>query len=162
MIRAKTGGLFATSCEVGAMLASSDDSVLLAAWEFGLNMGLAFQIHDDYLGVWGNEALVGKTANDIEEKKRSLPVVLSLEYLPDSFITPYRTLRNWLNADFISKEDAADIRDWMARQGIPEKVKSYEMRFIKHARQYLKNLSLKQEWHGQFEEVLNFLSEREI
>jgi len=183
MVRGKTGALFATSCVVGAMVASTDvrsrylfehqaegrkfrymrsDPVLDAAWEFGLNIGLAFQIHDDYLGIWGDEALVGKTANDIQERKRSLPVVLALEFFPDEKVTHHRTMRNWLNADFISKEAAAGIKAWLEQKGIPEKVKSYEMRFIKQAWANLNGLSLLKEWEDQFEEVLSFLAERKL
>jgi len=183
MVRGKTGALFATSCVVGAMVASLDakevpapehlaegtkfrymrsDPVLDAAWEFGLNIGLAFQIHDDYLGIWGDEALVGKTANDIQERKRSLPVVLALEFFPDEKVTHHRTMRNWLNADFISKEAAAGIKAWLEQKGIPEKVKSYEMRFIKQAWANLHGLSLLKEWEDQFEEVLSFLAERKL
>ena len=168
MVSGKTGALFAASCVVGAMLASPDkeenmrfDPVLNAAWEFGLNMGVAFQIHDDYLGIWGDEDIVGKTANDIQEQKRSLPVVLALQRFPDEEVTPHRTMRNWLNADFINKEAAADIRSWMNNKGIPEQVKRVETRYLKKARGNLDSLAIQPEWRGQFEEVLSFLSERQ-
>ncbi|KKM74850.1 hypothetical protein LCGC14_1396240 [marine sediment metagenome] len=183
MVSGKTGALFATACVVGAMLASPDgeevkaspgtpegkkfrymrfDPVLGRAWEFGLNMGLAFQIHDDYLGVWGDEAMVGKTANDIQEQKRSLPVVLALDQFPDEIVSPHRTMRNWLGANFISREDASDIRTWMEQKGIPEQMKTIETRYIRKARKNLKELSLREEWAGHFEEMLSFLSERKI
>ena len=183
MVRGKTAALFATSCVVGAMLASPEpkevpappdipdgkrfrymrfNPVLFAAWEFGLNMGVAFQIHDDYLGIWGDEALVGKTANDIQEKKRSLPVVLALEQFPDEEVTPRKTMRNWLNADFISKEAAADIRAWMDNKGIPQRVKRVEARYLKMARGNLNSLPIQREWVEYFDEVFSFLSDRKI
>ena len=183
MVSGKTGALFAASCVVGAMLASPDeeevkaplgipegqkfrymrfDPVLGRAWEFGLNMGVAFQIHDDYLGVWGDEAMVGKTANDIQEKKRSLPVVLALAKFPDEEVTPHRTMRNWLNNPSISKEAAADIRSWMEKHGIPELAKKIENRYIRKARTNLKELSLQPKYQDQFEEVLSFLTERKL
>ena len=183
MVRGKTGALFATACVVGAMLATPDrkeveappgvpegmkfrymrsDPVLNAAWEFGLNMGVAFQIHDDYLGIWGDEATVGKTANDIQEKKRSLPMVLALELFPDEEVTPNRTMRNWLNCDFISKKDAADIRAWLEENRIPEKVKRVERSYLTKARSNLGSLSIQPEWQAVFEEVLSFLSERKL
>jgi len=183
MVTGKTAALFAASCVAGAMLASSPseevkappgtpegqqfrymrfDPVLGRAWEFGLNMGLAFQIHDDYLGIWGDEATVGKTVNDIQEKKRSLPVVLALQLYPDEEVAPHRTMRNWLNADFISKKAADGIRTWMEEKGIPEQVKEYERRYISNARKNLQGLSLGQEWLDHFEEALSFLAERQI
>ncbi|GAH84382.1 unnamed protein product, partial [marine sediment metagenome] len=60
-------------------------------------MGVAFQIHDDYLGIWGDEASVGKTANDLVEKRRTLPVVLALQAYPDK-------MARWLNLDTITPE----------------------------------------------------------
>jgi len=183
MVRGKTGALFGASCVVGAMLATSEpedieappgipegkkfrymrfDPVLGNAWEFGLNMGVAFQIHDDYMGVWGDEAMVGKTANDLQEKKRALPVVLALELFPDEIVTPDRTMRNWLNADFISKKAADGIRAWLEEKGIPKQVKRVEARYLKKARKNLRELSLRKEWAEQFDEVLSFLSERKI
>jgi len=176
MVKGKTGALFAASCAVGAMLATPDtedvkappgapegkefrymrcDPVLGNAWEFGLNMGVAFQIHDDYLGVWGNEAKVGKTANDIQERKRSLPVVLALEQFPGESVTR-------LNNPHISQEAAADIRTWMEAKGIPERVKKVEASYIRRAWVTLEALNLQSEWHAWFEEVLSFLSERKL
>jgi len=162
MVRGKTAALFGAACEVGAQLSYRREDKVYLARELGINMGMAFQIHDDYLGIWGNEAMVGKTANDLIEKKRSLPVVLALEQFPDEEVTPHRTMRNWLNAEFISKEDAADIRAWMEQKGIPQQVKRVEAGYLKKARGNLDSLAIQTEWQEQFEEVLTFLSEREI
>ncbi|MBA7685525.1 hypothetical protein ES703_93950 [subsurface metagenome] len=176
MVSGKTGALFAASCAVGAMLASPDgeevypapgipegkkfkymrfDPVLGSAWEFGLNMGVAFQIHDDYLGVWGDEAMVGKTANDLIEKKPALPFVLALQLDP-------RTSKNWLGFRHPNQEHAQVFREWMEKHGIPEQVKKIETRYIRKARKNLKELSLHKEWDGHFEELLSFLLERKI
>jgi len=176
MVRGKTGALFAASCVVGAMLASPEpkevlappgipdgkkfkymrsDPVLGAAWEFGLNMGLAFQIHDDYLGIWGDEATVGKTANDILERKRTLPLILAMKTDPDY-------IRRLFGLEYIGKRRVKGLTAWMEREGIQEKVKKIEARYIRKARASLKPLSLQKEWHDQFEEVLSFLSERKI
>ena len=48
--------------------------------EFGRHLGLAFQIQDDILGIWGDEALTGKSAeSDILTRKKSLPVIYALQ-----------------------------------------------------------------------------------
>ena len=169
MVRGKTGALFGASCSVGAILATPClkefpvfGPIMRNALEFGLNMGVAFQIHDDYLGIWGDEATVGKTANDIQEKKRSLPVVLALELFPDKLVTSNRTMRNWLNCEFIMEKDAADIRAWLESVGIPEKVKRVERSYIRKARSNLGSLAIQPEWLTLFEEMLAFLSERKL
>ncbi|MBA7616262.1 hypothetical protein ES703_23558 [subsurface metagenome] len=155
MVRGKTGALFGAACEIGAMIAPRGRPVADLARDFGMNMGIAFQIHDDYLGVWGDEALVGKTANDLLERKRSLPLVLALEQ-------DLKWVKRWLELEYIGKRSVKGLTAWMERKGIREKVNEIEARYIRKARASLKALSLQKEWHDQFEEVLSFLSERKI
>ena len=57
--------------------------------QYGLNLGLAFQVHDDWLGIWGDPAVTGKSAaSDLEQRKKSLPVVYGMEHSPE-FATRY-------------------------------------------------------------------------
>ncbi len=78
MVSGKTAALVGASAAIGATLAGSPAT---AHYEtFGRELGLAFQIQDDILGIWGDEALTGKSAeSDIATKKKSLPVVYTLE-----------------------------------------------------------------------------------
>ena len=82
MIRLKTGALMGLTCEVGALVAGKSPAVLRAARGFGQALGVAFQLQDDVLGVWGDEAEMGKTANDLDERKWGLPVVLAMQEVP--------------------------------------------------------------------------------
>jgi geranylgeranyl diphosphate synthase, type I len=80
MISGKTGALLSACCHLGALLGGADDTKQEAYRAFGHYLGLAFQIQDDILGIWGNEALTGKsTASDLLEGKKSLPVLYGLE-----------------------------------------------------------------------------------
>jgi geranylgeranyl diphosphate synthase type I len=83
MISGKTGALIATSVEIGALLGGGRAS--RAAWqEFGAQVGRAFQIVDDVLGVWGDPAVTGKpAADDVVKGKRALPYLLALGRLPE-------------------------------------------------------------------------------
>ncbi len=54
----------------------------MAARRFGEALGVAFQLQDNYLGVWGQPETLGKAPNDLEERKRSLPVVLAGQEKP--------------------------------------------------------------------------------
>jgi geranylgeranyl diphosphate synthase type I len=79
MIDGKTAALLSFSCELGAMVTGSDDSIIQHFASFGRDLGLAFQIRDDILGIWGDESLIGKSAaTDIANKKKSLPVLYGL------------------------------------------------------------------------------------
>lgn len=79
MIGAKSAALIATSAELGALVAGTDPKVRTYYAEFGRSLGLAFQIRDDILGIWGDEAMTGKSAmSDILARKKSLPVIYAL------------------------------------------------------------------------------------
>jgi geranylgeranyl diphosphate synthase type I len=76
MISKKTGALIGCSLELGALLGGADDALTSRFHSCGCKLGLAFQIRDDMLGIWGDPRLTGKPlASDIRRKKKSLPVV---------------------------------------------------------------------------------------
>lgn len=79
MIAAKTAALFGASSELGALCAPCDDQSVLRYRELGRAYGLAFQIRDDVLGIWGTLEGTGKvTGNDIARRKWTFPVVWAL------------------------------------------------------------------------------------
>ncbi|MGB9797434.1 MAG: polyprenyl synthetase family protein [bacterium] len=78
MIRRKTGALFEHSCRIAGILANEDEEVIQRAGKFGMFFGLAFQIKDDYLGIWGKPERIGKPAEDIHKGKKSFPIVFAL------------------------------------------------------------------------------------
>jgi geranylgeranyl diphosphate synthase type I len=80
MIGGKTAALISGSMETGALVATEDDTVVAHLKEAGYYVGLAFQIRDDVLGVWGDRNETGKPAgNDILRRKKSFPIVSALE-----------------------------------------------------------------------------------
>jgi geranylgeranyl diphosphate synthase type I len=78
MIGRKTASLIAGSAEAGAILASDDEAVIAAYRRFGWSLGLAFQLNDDLLGIWGDEASTGKETSDIATRKKTLPLIYAL------------------------------------------------------------------------------------
>jgi geranylgeranyl diphosphate synthase type I len=75
MAHGKTGTLLGASTEVGAVLAGAPAGARAALRTFGAELGLAFQLVDDLLGIWGDPAVTGKPVlADLRERKKSLPV----------------------------------------------------------------------------------------
>jgi len=80
MIAGKTSALLGGCAELGALIAGADENRRRAFSTFGVKLGLAFQVLDDWLGIWGDAALTGKsTESDLVSGKKSLPVLYTLE-----------------------------------------------------------------------------------
>ncbi len=78
LIGRKTASLIAGSAEAGAVLATDDERVISAYRGFGWALGLAFQLNDDLLGIWGDESQTGKETSDIATRKKTLPLIYAL------------------------------------------------------------------------------------
>jgi geranylgeranyl diphosphate synthase type I len=79
MISGKTAALLSACCHIGSLLGGADDARQDAYRSFGQYLGLAFQVQDDILGIWGDEVITGKSAaNDLIEGKKSFPVLAGL------------------------------------------------------------------------------------
>src|SRR3954453_3454125 len=79
MIGRKTAALISASIEAGAVLATDDETVIDRYRAFGWDLGIAFQLNDDLLGIWGAEPSTGKAASDVAHKKQTLPILYAVE-----------------------------------------------------------------------------------
>ena len=80
----KTGSLFATAAESGAVLSGADEGTIRAAREFGGNLGVAFQVVDDILDFEGSPAEMGKpVGSDLASGVLTLPALLLVERYPN-------------------------------------------------------------------------------
>lgn len=96
MIRLKTSVLLAASLKIGAILggASSEDAERL--YDFGMNLGVAFQLKDDFLDVYGNSAVFGKNiGGDILCNKKTYMLIKAFEHATDS---QRDELNRWVDA----------------------------------------------------------------
>jgi geranylgeranyl diphosphate synthase type I len=79
MAAGKTGALLACSAAIGAVLAGAPAAAVRALSAYGNELGLAFQLVDDLLGIWGDAAATGKpVGSDLRARKKSLPVAFAL------------------------------------------------------------------------------------
>src|SRR5258706_6079675 len=81
IINMKTGALFAVSCELGAELNGAPPNVVKGMREFGSNLGIAYQIYDDCVDIFGQERQAGKSlGTDMKKGKLTLPWLLLLQH----------------------------------------------------------------------------------
>ncbi len=81
MIEKKTAALFEVSCAMGAICANAKRKDVSNLSSFGKNLGIAFQITDDLIGVLGDSKVTKKpVGNDLREGKKSLPILLAINH----------------------------------------------------------------------------------
>jgi octaprenyl-diphosphate synthase len=84
ILRRKTAYLFSACCEIGAILAGAADDEVRVLAEYGLNLGIAFQLADDLLDFTSEDEILGKAAGaDLIEGKLTLPLILLRNVDPD-------------------------------------------------------------------------------
>jgi geranylgeranyl pyrophosphate synthase len=83
ILEQKTGVLFSAACRSGAIMADAADDQIAALGEFGLKLGVVFQLTDDYLDVLNDGKILGKDgAQDFEMGEPTMPVILLLQCVP--------------------------------------------------------------------------------
>lgn len=118
MIHGKTAALLAACAQIGGLVGSGNAERARHLADFGLNLGIAFQIHDDILGIWGDPKITGKSAaTDILAKKKSLPVLYGLgcsKALNEVYARP--RFRKSDVAEAIALLDQMGARDYAVQQ----------------------------------------------
>ncbi|GAA2591197.1 family 2 encapsulin nanocompartment cargo protein polyprenyl transferase [Streptomyces lienomycini] len=123
MAEAKTGALLGCACAVGALYAGAAEEDVEALDAFGREAGLAFQLIDDVIGIWGDPRRTGKPAGaDLAARKKSLPVVAALTSgtpaateLAELYAAPYDEHKEDLRRTALIVERAGG-RDWAQAQ----------------------------------------------
>ncbi|MDE6317253.1 MAG: polyprenyl synthetase family protein [Muribaculaceae bacterium] len=101
MIEYKTGALLACACMIGAMCGDASAETVEAFRQYGINLGIAFQIQDDILDVYGDEATLGKPiGGDIVNDKHTWLLISAMEKVPETMDGIYA--RNLTAADKIN------------------------------------------------------------
>jgi geranylgeranyl diphosphate synthase type I len=106
MIRGKTAALLGCATQLGALVASPESDLTERYRRIGERLGLAFQIQDDVLGIWGQAEVTGKpVADDIRRRKKSLPVVYALGRRNNPVAERLRAL---YNQDTLSEDEVTE------------------------------------------------------
>ncbi len=110
MVGGKTAALLSCCCQLGAISAGASEERQHSFARFGYTLGLAFQVWDDWLGVWGNSAVTGKsTESDLVSGKKTLPVVYAMRQEGEFS-------RRWLNGD-ITVADVPVLAECLVKEG---------------------------------------------
>ena len=118
MVSRKTGALIDCAMHVGCLVATGDLSAAAAFGRCGRELGLAFQVRDDLLGIWGDPAATGKAVGaDIRRKKKSMPIV---HLFQQAGAREREWLRGAYAADEVAGDDVERVLEMLAGLGARE------------------------------------------
>lgn len=130
MISGKTSALISACAQIGALLGGADEATQSAYRQFGHHLGLAFQAEDDILGVWGDEAVTGKSASsDLVEGKNSLPILYGIG-LGGAFANRWKQ-------SALQPEEAREVAAQLEREGAKRYAEEIAAQETRRALEYL-------------------------
>ena len=159
MITYKTGILAAAAFEIGAIIAGANTEEAKAIFNFGKHIGIAFQIKDDYLDVFGNMEQFGKKhAGDIFENKKTILYLLAREY---ATAEEKNELEFWYAKKTNNIDKIYGVEKIFRRTKIDQKVLALIQKHNEIAQGYLDKINVSDEKKKPFIELANYLLKRE-
>jgi len=153
MIGGKTAALLAACCQMGALLAGRGTDTQQTYHLFGHNLGMAFQVYDDWLGIWGNQQETGKsTSGDLVEGKKTLPVLIGLQQS--------ERFAERLTQGAIQPDETEQLAHWLHEDGVEASVKNSFQKWSDETQHALSGLDCEAESKSALAELVQILIER--
>lgn len=157
MITLKTSVLVAASLQLGAIIGSASENNQAHLYEFGKNLGIAFQVQDDYLDAFGNPDKFGKqVGGDIIANKKTFLMIHALETAPDTAKKELQNLMHINPADKIEK-----VLQIFKECKVDEWAKELKQEFYKKALYHLEETAVTAVRKKSLQELAVYLMERE-
>lgn len=159
MITSKTGVLSATSFKIGALIAGATEEEAENLYQFGKHIGIAFQIMDDYLDVFGDMSQFGKRqAGDVFENKKTVLYLIAKEHANDE---EREELEYWYSKKTENVDKLHGVLKIFRRTKVDEKVLRLIQKHNELGQEYLAKINLSEEKKKPFIELANYLLKRE-
>ena len=159
MIRLKTANLLATSLQLGAVIGRADSDAQCAMRDFGFNLGMAFQIQDDFLDTFGDAADFGKQiGGDILAGKRTFLYLKAMELADEKTREHLQSLicDDGLPAD--QKIEA--VKKIYIELGVPEATENLRAHFFNTAKQHMDSIKVSEQRKAPLLHLAEFLMQR--
>ena len=135
IITAKTAALMAAACSSGAMVAGANEKTMRRLGEYGLNLGIAFQLMDDLLDYTSSEEVFGKpVGKDLKEGKITLPLVYFVSELEEG---EGERLAALFKSQKAFDQDYEDLIGRVRTHGAIERVRSEASEYVARAGELL-------------------------
>jgi len=156
MITLKTSVLLAASLEMGAVIGGASTSNCKHLYEFGKNIGIAFQVQDDYLDAFGDAALFGKEpGGDIKQNKKTFLLIHALEVANKDQKIALETLFKSNENDKVEK-----VLEIFKACGVDTWAESIKAKYLKEAFEHLEAIAVTSDRKKPLIELANYLMNR--
>lgn len=159
MIRLKTSVLLGCACKMGAIIGGANEEDAQRIYHFGELIGLAFQLQDDLLDVYGDESTFGKAiGGDIMNNKKTFMLIKALEMAQGEDAT---ALRGWIDAEKPDKAaKIAGVTDIYTRTGVRRAAEELIAQYTDKALALLADINLSDDAHNAFRDFADMLMTR--
>jgi len=159
MAAQKTAALLAVSTSLGAYLGNENSKLVDSFHLFGKELGIAYQICDDILGIWGVEESTGKSASDISQRKKTLPVVYGLQ---NSEGEAKERLEKLYSQESIDGEDIREVTRILDHLGARDYAENLAEQYYCQALAHLEATRLDTSRQAPLKEIACFLLKRDF
>jgi geranylgeranyl diphosphate synthase type I len=159
MAARKTAALFGASASLGAYVGSEDSELVDLFGLFGRELGMVFQIADDILGIWGAPETVGKSADDIPQRKKTLPVAYGLQV---SGGAARERLERLYSKESIGREDVEEVTRILNDLGARQYAENMAQQYYRKALAHLDRTGLGSSSLAPLKETAGFLMARDF
>lgn len=154
MIGKKTAVLIAAATETAGIACGKSPKERMLLWKFGYSLGMAYQLNDDIVSIWGSPEMTGKISyNDLREKKKTLPVIYAFSKLSETDKKAFEAIYN--KEGSLDESDLARVLSYLESTGAHEYARKQVIGHLKRIRDVIAKLSISKEG----KETLSQLSE---
>lgn len=160
MISLKTSVLLGCSCKAGALVARASSDDANSIYNMAVNLGIAFQLQDDYLDVWGDPATFGKEiGGDIVNNKKTFLLINAIDHSAGNDATE---LQRWLNDNSSPKQEKIKaVTALYEKLGLKDLARNAIVNYSHHALDLLHETRMNYDAYKVFEAIINRLVDRD-
>ncbi|MEA1958981.1 MAG: polyprenyl synthetase family protein [Chloroflexota bacterium] len=153
MIDLKTASLITCSVQLGALIGTNDEQMVERLRRFGRKLGIAYQMTDDVLGIWGE-----KPISDIHKKKKTLPVIYALKHADEKERSELEAI---YSQESISQREVHQVIDILNRLNAEEYARDMAQKYYAEALAEIDTERIPQPKRRELREVTDFLMARD-
>jgi len=141
MITKKSGVLVGTAAKTAGIITNQNKKECNLLWEYGLNLGLAYQLNDDLISIWGRAEKTGKVeAKDIEERKKTLPVIYLYQNLDEKLKNKFAKIYD--SEGILSHDEISEVKSLLSENLAHDYVWAKIRKYLEKSEKAIQALSI--------------------